>query len=404
MKRHRWGVALIALSLSCTLLFLAGCAKSAGSESAYDGGDAARNAYSAPAEGYESTQSAQLDEETASADNALSAGTVNIELHTPDQAKIIRTGYVDMETTSFDQTLEDISARANELGGYVESYNVSGSSYTASDSGGRYSTLTVRVPADQFTAFTGSLGEYGNITHNEMYTEDVTSQYTDIEARLASLRTQESRLLELLAQAENVTDMIEIETKLSDVRYEIESLTGTQKHFDERIAYSTITIGVSEVSTLSVVSGVPQSFGEELAQSFRNSMADFAQAARGFVVGIVYVLPYLVILVIAVLLIIFFTRRANRKRRAKMAENPVSYPGMPYPPPAVKQQDGRYSPAAVSAKQNGTPVGQNDANADASASAPSITPAPDAAHTAGTEKTDASAEETAKTNKDKPAQ
>lgn len=339
MKRKRWGIALILFTLLCSLFFLSACAKSE-TDYADSGAKAARS--NDMAQSYATDEAGQTDQ----AAGELSAQPADIDLHTPADAKIIRSGYVDMETTSFDQTLSDLSAQAGTLGGYVESYNVSGSSYT--DDAGRFSTLTVRIPADQFSAFTDSLSAYGNITHSEMFTEDVTSQYTDIEARLTSLRTQETRLLELLAQAEDVSDILEIEAQLSDVRYEIESLTGMQKNYDERIAYSTLTINIREVSTLSIVSGVPQSFGEELAQSFTNSIKAFAKAARGFAVGVVYALPYLIIVALIVFLIVFFTRRASRKRRARMAAQPgmPAYGAHPAPPVFGRQSPGPERTAA----------------------------------------------------------
>ena len=79
------------------------------------------------------------------------------------------------------------------------------------------------------------------------YTENVTSQYYDTQARLTAYQTQEARLLEMMEKAETVEDIITIEEKLTDLRYRIESLQSTLKNWDRQVSYSTISLDVEEV-------------------------------------------------------------------------------------------------------------------------------------------------------------
>ncbi len=323
MKHYKRIISLtLAAFFIFSMLLLSGCSKS--QDVKFDGAADEGNTY-------DETQIGGADSATdiyvgeadkaavhEAAGNAKLTG-LDIELHTPDNAKIIRTSYISMESTNFDETLKALSAKADSLGGYVENYQVSSTSYNTDS--GRYSTLTVRVPADQFSAFTNAVGEYGNITSNEMNTEDITSQYTDVEARLTTLKTQETRLLELLAKAENVADMVTIEQRLSDVRYEIESLESLKKGYDERITYSTVHLNITEVTTLSVVNGVPKSFGEQLGQTLRSSFVNFGEFLKDALIGFVYALPYLLILAAIVVIILLAARRSSKKKRK-------AYPGM----------------------------------------------------------------------------
>ena len=135
------------------------------------------------------------------------------------QRKIIYTYSAELQTLQFDETLEQIEAAAAQAGGYIEQSSRTGSG--AVDYGrvyARTASYTLRIPAAAAGDFVQSLSAWASVTQSSKGTDDVTDYYYDSEARLNNLRVQETRLLELLAQAESMADMITIEQALSDVR------------------------------------------------------------------------------------------------------------------------------------------------------------------------------------------
>ena len=132
----------------------------------------------------------------------------------------------------------------------------------------------MRIPADQFQPFLDQVGTLCHVTYQEQTSENVSEAYYDAESRLATQRTKLERLQNLLAQAENMEDIITIESAISDTELEIERLTGTLRQYDALVDYATVYLSLQEVYQLSNV--------EEPATSFASRMgAAFASGWRG---------------------------------------------------------------------------------------------------------------------------
>lgn len=122
--------------------------------------------------------------------------------------KIIYSASARLETTEFDTALEKIQALVKELGGFMESTSISGNNYSSiarGNTGGRSASYTIRVPSDKFALLTGSLSDIGNVPYCNTYMQNVTMEYYDVQSRLEAYKTQETRLLEMLAVAESST-------------------------------------------------------------------------------------------------------------------------------------------------------------------------------------------------------
>ena len=121
-----------------------------------------------------------------------------------NNAKMIYTAELEMETTEFDAVTESLVALVTEMGGYFESRNLT-------DYGYRYGYYTVRVPAEKYVEFMDRVSELCLVVSTYDTADDVSEQYYDIEARLTTQRTKLARLQELLSQAKNMEDIITIE-------------------------------------------------------------------------------------------------------------------------------------------------------------------------------------------------
>ncbi|MGH4140153.1 DUF4349 domain-containing protein [Clostridium sp.] len=216
------------------------------------------------------------------------------------QGKIIRNGIIQMETLNFDVSVKQILSKTSSMGAYVQSSNVSGTGIEAKLSEqSRRGTFILRIPKMKFDSFILDIGSLGSITSKQISTEDVTSAYFDTQAHLKSLTIQEERLIELLKKTGELKDIIVLEKELTSVRYEIESLTGNLKKWDNLIDFCTLNIEITEVHK---IKENHVSFIDKIANGFVSSVKSLVDFSKGFVVVLSILIPYLVVLSIILLI------------------------------------------------------------------------------------------------------
>lgn len=237
--------------------------------------------------------------------------------------KIIYSGSVYLETTEFDQAVAALDQAVEEFGGFVQSSNMTGSTYYEENSVAvrdRRAYYTVRIPAEKFDAFMASTEGIGNVINSGRTAENVTSQYTDYEARLTSLNTQEERLLTMLAQSEDLESLIALEARLSEVRYEIESIERSLRNLDQKISFSTVDLEIQEVELYTPTVTVQRSFGEKLSDSFAKGWRRFGRQCQNFVIDLAGSVPTILVLVVlfggGVLVICKVRKKVRAKRQA----------------------------------------------------------------------------------------
>ena len=240
--------------------------------------------------------------------------------------KLIYSASATVETTEFDRTIEKLSALVEQYGGFVESSSINGSNYYTQSRGyssERYASYVIRVPSGKFSALMGSLSTLGNVPYSHTDTENITAQYYETDARLTAYQTQEARLLEMMEAAETVEDLIAIEEKLTELRYQIESLQSTLKNWDRQVAYSTLDLEIQEVIEYTPESRM--SYGQELALALTNGLRRTGEFFKDLLLAIVGALPALVILAVVLAILIPVWKKHRKARRAKKnppPENP----------------------------------------------------------------------------------
>ena len=305
------------LSLLLALLMtLSLCACGASKSMAYES-----SASEAPAAMYMSADTAAEADYGgfAVAGGANAAGEAGSDAPETDPSKIIYSADATVETTDFDGSIAKLLALVEQNKGWIEASSMSGANYRSIARGSSYNrsaSYTLRIPSDKFELLMGSLSEIGNVPYSHTYTENVTSQYYDTQARLTAYQTQETRLLEMMEKAETVSDVIAIEEKLTELRYQIESLQSTLKNWDRQISYSTICLEVMEVSEYTPEP--QQSYGQELWQALTGAFRDLGQFFKDLLVFLVSAIP--TILVLTALFFVFrplFRKLAARRREKK---------------------------------------------------------------------------------------
>ena len=237
--------------------------------------------------------------------------------------KMIYTASVDMESTDFDGAVQAIGALTAECGGYYESSSMSdrGNSRSAS--------FTVRVPSDQYRSFLEKAGTLCHVTYQQESAEDVSETYYDTAGRLETQKTKLARLQELLAEATRMDDIITIENEISYTEENIDRLSGTLRHYDALVAYSTVVISLREVKVLTEITPVTESFGTRFAAAFKSGLQDFAEALGDIAVALAYSWIWLVLIAAIVVVILLATKKKRAERKQMRLERRNA------PPPPV---------------------------------------------------------------------
>lgn len=252
--------------------------------------------------------------ETTSA--ALTESDLSTDSAAPVNQKLIRTIYLEAETEDMDTLLSQISQRISQLGGYVENREIyNGSSYNSSRY--RRASLTIRIPAEKLDGFVDQVAETSNIISNRETAEDVTLDYVATESRIIALETEQARLLELLAQAKDMDDLLKIETRLTEVRTALEIVSSQLRVYDNLVNYGTIHLDISEVRQYTVVEE-PESIWQRIGKGFVKSLKNLWTILTEIFVFLIVALPYLVVIaafITAIILLIKFTHRKKPKKQ-----------------------------------------------------------------------------------------
>ena len=270
---------------------------------------------------------AEMPQEEYAMDTAADGGAITSESGIESVAlsgrKLIRTVRLEMQTKEYDELIDGIGKKIQEMNGYIENSSVWGNSYNSS--GTRNSEYTVRIPSDRLDEFIQVVGELGNVVYKNEYVEDVTLQYVDVESHKKALETERDRLLELLEQAENLEDLLAIESRLSEVRYELENY-GSQKRFlDNQIDYSTVSLSIMEVERITDTG--EKGFFQEIAERFGNSLYMVGKGLRGFVIALIGSLPVLAVWAVVIAGLLFLIRKflygntGKKERKKEKKEN-----------------------------------------------------------------------------------
>ena len=223
-----------------------------------------------------------------------------------------------METTDFDAALGNVDALIARFDGWIESSSVNGANYydlSRGRSNTRSASFTLRIPGERFDELMGSLSELGNVPYTHVYTENVTAQYYDTQAHRNAYQIQEARLLEMMEAAETVEDIILLEDRLTELRWQIESLESSLLNWDRRVSFSTVYLQLNEVREYTPDTPAQLGYGERLARAFRSGLTGVGRFFQNFLLWFVEALPTLVLL--AVLLLVFFPLGKKLCRRLK---------------------------------------------------------------------------------------
>ena len=297
------------LSLFLVLMMLIGLLSGCGAASKFE----AAMPMDAPAADMAETEEVLYDETASGTDNG---GTVM-----PENQKLIRTVYMDAETQSMDSLMPWIESRVADLGGYFEQKSIRRSGSRDDGSYYKYADMMIRIPAENLDKFISQVGENANITSTSEETENVTLQYVSTQSRVQALETEQTRLLELLENAETMEDLLTIEARLTDVRWELENYASQLRVLDNQVTYSTVYLDIREVDKPTVVA--ERTVWQKIGNGFSENAGDMWDGLVNAFIWLITVIPYLLPLaLIAGVVVLAFKlgKKLKGKKKSKPAE------------------------------------------------------------------------------------
>lgn len=279
----------------------------------YDSGYATQDSYD---EGYD-----MIMEETAETEGSMNESGAGADVTT--NRKLIRTVSMDVETETFDTMIANVEDKVDTLGGYIQSaYTYNGSAYYSNSR--RYAEMTVRVPDSELENFVEQVEGFSNVVSKTTTTEDITLEYVDTEGLKDMYLAEETSLLALLEKAESVEDITYLTTRLSEVRYNIETLESRLLKYDDLVEYATIHLYIEEVEVYTPVVTEDKTFMEEVKEGFMASVQDIWNSIVRFVKNLLIDLPYIIrffvvigLIILAIRLIIVIIKKVIKNKKAK---------------------------------------------------------------------------------------
>ena len=214
--------------------------------------------------------------------------------------KLVYQAYLYFQTENYDESFSALEKLVSELDGYFESQSVNNGNYYSSASKSGY--CVVRIPTSNYQAFMNAIGNSWHVADKNENVSDISQQYYETQDRLETLKIKEERLHALLAEANNLTDIITLEDQLSNTEYQIENLTNAMRGYDKQVDYSTIEINLDQVTQMGNTVG-SEGFGKRLARAFKNGFRNFGEGIADFVVWMGYHVIQIAIVIVVIILI-----------------------------------------------------------------------------------------------------
>ena len=320
MRTTRLFVPLVAVAL-----IIAACAGSAAQRAVSDVGNVVDggSAYSGPAGIATAAPAPPSTVTSPEGGNAFDPGAIGAR----DDAKIIRTGSIELEVSDVPKALRAARDGIVGMGGYV------GASNTSDIGDQPLAEITYRIPADRWEAAMDLLRGLNGLT-TKVVTEhtdavEVTGQVIDLQARINNLQASEAALQGIAQRATRISDVLEVEARLTDVRGQIEQLTAQLKDLNDRAGYATLTarFSVPVVATEAAAKGwEPGAVVDEAAASMISILQSLADAGIWF---LIVWLPIVIVLGGLAAVGLWIARRAGIGRRSAAILPPPPPPGEP---------------------------------------------------------------------------
>jgi hypothetical protein len=270
------------------------------------------------------------EEAARDAASGFGGGTVNLQV----ERLVIKNASLNLVVADPGESMDRIGSLAEEMGGFIVSANLY---KTQLESGVEVprASITIRIPAEKLEDAMAQIEGESDLPplRKDINSQDITSEYTDLQSRLRNLEDAEAQLREIMASASRTEDVLQVYNQLTSVREQIEVLKGQIQFYDQAVALSSISVELlpnEAVQPLTIGGWQPVGVARNAIQALINTLKFLLNAAIWIVL---YLLPtLLVIFLIFGLPVILFFRWLRRLRQPSKKPSPPVVPPASNPP------------------------------------------------------------------------
>jgi hypothetical protein len=227
---------------------------------------------------------------------------------------IIQTANLRLDLEKYDDVIAQIHEMVNLSGGYIESESTSFKYYNSDEDNLKYGYLTLRVPAEGYGSILTSIKSLGLVVNESNNASDITKMYRDTAAEIENLKVTEARFREIMAQAVEIEDILNIENELTRLRGSISNYEKQIQDWEALVDMTTIYVELNEVKNLKpVVERIDDSLIGKAIEGLIGTVNRIKRGLENLFIWIISVSPYLIALAIGG----FIVGKLYKKRRLK---------------------------------------------------------------------------------------
>lgn len=231
--------------------------------------------------------------------------------------KKIRTVRMTLECKNLENASKGLKERVKAQGGYIESED-----YTAITQYNSSKTMffTLRIPKENVDSFLDFLNGEGRILSKSENLEDVRLQYWDTKSHIKALETEQERILALMEKAETIDQLIALESRLTDIRYQLESYNSEILDYDNRVNFSTIYLELQESVEGKINNTRSYSFSDKVKNGFYRNIFEIQFFFSNLALFVLVYIPQIILLLIVILSLFVLNKKLNAKKRKEKEE------------------------------------------------------------------------------------
>ncbi|MDD4029442.1 MAG: DUF4349 domain-containing protein [Caldisericia bacterium] len=210
-----------------------------------------------------------------------SSNTETSDVETPYPRKIIKNAEISLEVKNPKDISKTIETRVQELDGWVVESNTRGDDVHVNVD------LNVRIPASELTPFVDWLKELGKVHYSRIYSDEITLEYYNMQARLENAKKQKEQYLEILKKANTIEEVLQVQSYLDSVQDRIDSGTRQMEVWNLQVDHSMVSISLSQSPQTVKLNEDPTwdiMSLQDVGRRFRNSFVSFFNSFFGFLI------------------------------------------------------------------------------------------------------------------------
>ena len=220
-----------------------------------------------------------------------------------EEKKIQRNANISIEVKNLDESIDKLNEIILLFNAEIISSNKGGM-----DFGQPYANIRIRVLSGNLDSAINEFKKLSTkIISENIYTNDVTEEFIDTEARLKIMKSTEDRFNSLLLKSETVEEIIQVEKELMRIRGDIESLEGRLNYLSKTTDTSEINLNLNEQIP---ITGESWKINDSFTSALQN-LSSFAKWLADFIINIIVFIPAIIVIA----LIIIFLRKLIKNRK-----------------------------------------------------------------------------------------